>query len=51
MEQSAYKIIRNENDRKILVLNTYVDVENSPEFSEYQFDIVYLNMWVLNAVD
>ena len=43
MEQSAYKIIRNENDRKILVLNTYVDVENSPEFSEDQFDIVYLN--------
>ena len=43
MDESAYKIVRNENDRKILVLNTYIDVENSPEFSEDQFDIVYLN--------
>ena len=44
MEYSIYKIIRNANERNILVINQYFDVENSPEIHEDKFDIVYLNI-------
>jgi hypothetical protein len=44
MEHSIYKIVRNSNDRRILVINQYVDVENSEELQEDKFDIVYLNI-------
>ena len=44
MEHAIYKIIRNANERNILVINQYFDVENSPEIQEDKFDIVYLNI-------
>ncbi len=43
MEQSPYKIIRNNHDRRILVINNYVDIEANPDITEDQFDIVYIN--------
>ena len=44
MEHAIYKIVNNVEDRNILVINHYFDVENSPEIQEDKFDIVYLNI-------
>ena len=44
MEQSIYKIVANSMGRNILVIDQYVDVENSQEIQEDMFDIVYLNI-------
>ena len=42
MEQSIYKIVANSMGRNILVINQYVDVENSSEIQEEMFDIVLI---------
>ena len=39
MEYSVYQIIRNANERRILVINQYFDVEKNPEIQEDKFDI------------
>ena len=44
MESAIYKIITNANNRRILVINQYYDLENSEEVLEDAFDIVYLNI-------
>ena len=38
MEYSVYKIIRNANERNILIINQYFDVENSAEIQEDKFE-------------
>ena len=50
MEYSIYKIIRNANERNILVINQYFDVENSAEIQEDKFDIVYLKFIINNRI-
>ena len=49
MESAIYKIITNANNRRILVINQYYDLENSEEVLEDAFDIVYLNISNMSA--
>ena len=44
MEYSIYKIVRNPNERRILVINQYFDIENNDDIQEDKFDIIYLNV-------
>ena len=44
MEQSVYKIVRNSNDRYILVINQYFDIDCCDDIQEDKFDITYMNI-------
>ena len=44
MEYSIYKIVRNTNERRILVINQYFDIDNNDDIQEDKFDIIYLNV-------